>query len=538
MFISKIKRAVTLLSAATIAIVATTTATMAEATYSELVAYNQHLAQKSDSLSRLVADHRSKLSIPAEDTEYIKAEIVKLEMMLFDLHSERSRLTNRLSNMTPDGVIPSAKQSAQADKGSTARQISSSPLLRKNLSQDDLENLIEAEALEADCSKIFTEYMAAYRRLRELTQLYAQAKNETKAIKHNDEFDQLMERADELSDELCDLWADIYDDKNYAYSMALELINKEYLLRHQTEIIQEVANNMSKVEFCEQSEPALRYDYQKRGQIELEKLIAKELKITGAIDSLNKVSSTLENTPAVEDLSEVVFTKRSFILYEPIKFVSATPYNAANPIPDAVEYQSGVIYRIQFGAYKYEQLPTVFRGVVPMSKDRALGFWTYYGGGYETLEEAEAAVALCKKRGFNRPEVVIWRDGVRRNLYRDPLPKSVSYKVQIEGEAILSEQTKEAIKSGAPDAEVTKVGEDRYIISPIEGQDAVDKLMDLIEEANDELGCTYSAIDSETKPVAKPAVVKPEAKPDVKAEVKTEVKSEVKPEAKSETETK
>ncbi len=492
---SKIKSGLTYIFATFALIAMQSSAMTEETTYDDLIAENQRIIQQSDSLSRLVATLRIELS-SSDDKESVKSEILKLEMMLFDLHAEKSKLSNRLLTMAQDETTKHSGNTIQIEsQNNSARQISSSLLLRKKLPSEDLENLIDAEQNEKECDKIFTKYITTYHRLRELQQLYDQAKNESEAIKYQKEFNELLDNADELSDELYDLWSDIYDNKNFAYSMAIELLDSNKLLYAQTELTKEVASKMSKVEFYEQSEPALNYDYQKRGLIELEILIAKELKLTGVVDSLKTVTSALEKTPAVEDLSEVFFSTRNFIIYEPIKFVTTTIYNKTNPIPNAATYKTGVIYRIQFGAYKYEQQPTIFRGAVPMSKDRALGFWTYYGGGYKTLKEAEEAVALCKRKGFNRPEIVRWKDGVRRNLYREPLPKSSSYRVQIEGASQLSDEIKAAIKSKAPNAEVTKVGDDKYVISPIESQDSVDALIDIIEESNDELGCTYSKIE-------------------------------------------
>ncbi len=475
----------------------------AASTYEELVRESQVLSQREDSLSRLVATRRGEIATAGDAREVIGEQIKRLEMELFDLSREKSALLNRLSAMK-QSVAASGAAAGGATGGATgvasttsgAKQISSAAVLKSSLPKEDYTKLITAERAEAECGTLFVEYMRSYNRLRELKQLYDQAKDESKAIEYSDEFHKLESSIGAVGALLSSRWSEIYDSKNYAYSMALELLSDEKLMSSQTELAYEAAGKISEVEHSDDGEAALNYDYQKRAQSNFELLLAERLGLPEAVDSLRGVVAAQAKRAAVEDLSEVVFKKRNFILYEPIRFVTTTPYNAKNPIPTAVEYKRGEIYRIQFGAYKYEQLPTIFRGVVPMSKDRALGFWTYYGGGYATLAEAEAAVALCKRRGFKRPEVVRWRDGVRRNLYREPEAKSEGrFRVHITGAATLPDMVRTAVRSGAAGGELTKVGADKYIVGTVLDRAAADRLVESLKVADETLMYSVVAVE-------------------------------------------
>ncbi|MFI3269621.1 MAG: hypothetical protein SNG14_03565 [Rikenellaceae bacterium] len=471
--------------------------------YEALVAKSAELKSREDSLSRLVNERRRAVAVAetAEVREAVGAEVVALEMELFDVGRERSGVASELSSLAQGGLSGAQGGGVQGEGAQEGggRQISSAELLRMKLPQEDYAKLVAAEAAEAECGEMFAEYMTTYNRLRELKQLYDQAKVESEAIGYAEEFRKVEELVAPLSALLASCWGEIYDSKNYAYSMALELLSDEALMSKQTELAMDTAAKIGEVEHGEVSRAALNYDYQKRAQTAFELALAKRLTLTKAVDSLRSVATLQHQTPAVEDLSEVTFAKRNFIIYEPIKFVTTTPYSAKNPIPMAKEYKQGEIYRIQYGAYKYEQQPSIFRGVVPLSKDRALGFWTYYGGGYETLEEAKKAVELCKRRGFNRPEIVRWRDGVRRNLFREPETAAelkgdgLKYRVQISGAAVLPDIVKTAIKSGAPDAELSKIGADKFVVGIVVGRVAADRLVAGLKVADETL--EYSIVE-------------------------------------------
>ncbi len=459
-----------------------------------LVARSGEIERQIDSLMQLVGEKRQEIATADSDAvATLGAEIVSIEQQLFDLRIEQGRVATELTSegITNGNTIQS--ETPLADSGATL--LSSSKLVSEGLSEEDYENLQDAEEDEVICDELFTQYVKQYSRLRELKLLYDQTDIEDEAVKYNDEFKKLELSADSLSLLLEDRWSELYDNKNYAYAMVLELLGDDELLARDLDITRNVAAQISVVEHYESTLPILNYEYQKRGQLELELLLAERLKLKRCVDSLTQVQSLLSARRSFEDLAEVVIEERNFIEYSAITFSTSTIYSKSNPVPAAVEYERGVIYRIQLGAYKYEQLPTIFRGASPLCYDKTLGFWTYYAGGFATLSEAESAVEVCIRRGFKRPEIVVWRDGVRRNLYRDPLPKHSGYRVQLDGSVSLSDNVKGIISSISPDADLSKVGSDRFIIATIEEQSVAERLVSSIESADDVLQVTLIAVD-------------------------------------------
>ncbi len=474
--------------AALLSLICVGSAVAQESDYTSLRRQSAELVAQDDSLSHLVTLRRRELSEGGDDAPQISSQIVLLEQQIFDLRLKKQQLTAQISELEASGAVGNIEpQTAKVSGSEGVKSLSASKFIGSKIPAADFENLRRAEQREGYCEELFTKYKTSYHRLRELKQLYDQAEVEDDAIKYSDEFESLTQQADSLSTLLADSWSKLYDNKSFAYSMVLEVIGDGALLDRESEITRNAAAQISTIESSVVSEPALRYEYQKRGQIALEQLIAGRLKLSNCLDSLNTAAAKLEKREKLTDLSEVVFTKRTFIMYDPVKFSTSTPYTKSKPIPDAAQYKRGVIYRIQLGAYNTQQLPTIFRGAYPLSRDRALGFWTYYAGGFATLEEAEAAAELCRRKGFKRPEIVRWLDGVRRNLYREPLPKDNGYRVVISGVTELSEPLKEAINKSRGGAELSKIAADKFVIGTISEKEIADKLIKAIQEVNPEI---------------------------------------------------
>ncbi len=90
------------------------------------------------------------------------------------------------------------------------------------------------------------------------------------------------------------------------------------------------------------------------------------------------------------------------------------------------------IYRILLGDVQHQAAAATFRGAYPLFyliNDE--GKWCYYAGGFATLAEAEAAQALLKKRGFVRPEIVVWTDGEYTIFRQDPERRNGAFRVEI-----------------------------------------------------------------------------------------------------------
>jgi len=116
--------------------------------------------------------------------------------------------------------------------------------------------------------------------------------------------------------------------------------------------------------------------------------------------------------------SEPILIKKD----EPITFqvVDQTPYDAQNPIPVNESYPTGVIYKIQLGAYsKPLEIPS-FKGMIPVSIERASGAKVskYFVGKFFKLSDAEKSLPVVRSKGFKDAFIVAWLNGKSLPLTR------------------------------------------------------------------------------------------------------------------------
>lgn len=140
------------------------------------------------------------------------------------------------------------------------------------------------------------------------------------------------------------------------------------------------------------------------------------------------------------------------------------------------------------GTFNTKRAAATFRGAYPLCYqiDEA-GKWRYFAGGFATLEEAEAAQALLKKRGFVRPEIVVWTDGVYRNLSQEPQAAEVACRIEISGAETLSEGVRQAIAGAAEGVEISRVGQQMFVVGTLPDRAAADRVADAIRQTDSSL---------------------------------------------------
>lgn len=341
--------------------------------------------------------------------------------------------------------------------------ISQSQILRETLSADDVALLDRVNGEERVVTKSHQEYIAVYYKMRDLQSSYAQTTSESDALGYVAEFEKIKPSLDSLSQEMSQRWDDIYDNKTYLYYLLMESLDHDDIAEQADTLLRNALIRSAELG----GGVIVDYECQKRALVDYERAIAKALDLRPALDSLNGVAKQLSASGDVASLPELEIVERNFITYDNLKFSSTQIYTTKNPIPMAKEYKNGRIYRIQLGAYNNKQLATIFRGVQPLSYDKTFGFWTYYCGGFPTLLEARAAQALCKTKGFKRPEIVQWKDGVRRNLSREPIPATKGCRVSIKGVEELPDRIDEIAKRMCKGATFSKLGADHYLLGVV-----------------------------------------------------------------------
>lgn len=168
-------------------------------------------------------------------------------------------------------------------------------------------------------------------------------------------------------------------------------------------------------------------------------------------------------------------------------FSSKPKYTYQNPIPECKVYANGTIYRILLGTFNTKRAAATFRGAYPLFYlINADGKWCYYTGGFATFDEAEAARKLLKEHGFIRPEIVVWTDGVYRNLAQEPDTASTFFRIEIAGTEALSEAVKQAIAEQAGSAELSRAGH-YFVVGTFDDRAVADRVAEAIRRADDTL---------------------------------------------------
>jgi len=140
-------------------------------------------------------------------------------------------------------------------------------------------------------------------------------------------------------------------------------------------------------------------------------VIVKVIKENPVVRVEVKQDAGISKVEPTTNLAEPILIKND----EPIAFqvVEQTPYDAQNPIPVNETYPGGVIYKIQLGAYSKPLEILSFKGMVPVSIEKADGAKVskYYIGRFKKLAEAEKALPIVRSKGFKDAFVVAWLNG-------------------------------------------------------------------------------------------------------------------------------
>ena len=89
-----------------------------------------------------------------------------------------------------------------------------------------------------------------------------------------------------------------------------------------------------------------------------------------------------------------------------------------------------------------------------------------------------------KKRGFVRPEIVVWTDGAARNLSLDPEAAKVTYRVEITGTDALSDEVKGVIAATGEVYELSRVGSQLFVVGAFDDRAVADRLAESIRQTD------------------------------------------------------
>ncbi len=477
--------------------------------YMSLLHKDIQLQNREDSVAQAIRGLRKQLlQESAEKRQTLSREILHLENAMFEIRNTKGQLVDRINTIEQEWLLANLETTNQAPAAAAnrffevpdslkVRNLIDNLCFRKQLPQPDYIALQRAQRMERRVEERVERYRLNYNTLSELAAAYTAAQTEAEALEIQTRFSELQTSNRQLTDSLSRSWNYIFDNKSYAYGYLLDKLGYEKMLNHTEEQVALAAQQLSALRGQTVSDEIVDYYLRKRVLLDYEQRVADKFGLTAARDSLSGVAKILASKEY--RLPKISIEERLFIDYDSLTFTKTPKYSYQNPIPECKVYARGTIYRILLGRFNTKRAVATFRGAHPLcylidSENK----WCYYTGGFATLEEAEAAQALLKKRGFIRPEIIVWNDGEQRNITQEGEGPKITYRVEIEGAESLSETVRQTIAVEAKDYDLSRVGQ-MFVIGMFNDRMVADKLADILGKIDTSLQIKVTEIAEQPK---------------------------------------
>ncbi len=478
--------------------------------YMSLLRKDIQLQNREDSVAQAIQGLRTRLMQNSpEERQTVSREILKLENVMFEIRNTKGRLVDRINTIEQEWLLTNLETMSQTPASATnnrpytipdslkVRNLIDNLYFREQLPAPDYKALQRAQRMERQVEARVERYRFNHNTLSELSAAYTAAQTETEALEIQKRFSELQTNNRQLADSLSRLWNYIFDNKNYAYGYLLDKLGYEKMLNHEEEQVALAAQQLSALRGETVSDEIVDYYLRKRVLLDYEQRVADKFGLTAARDSLNSVAKIL----AAKEyrLPKISIEERLFIDYDSLTFTKTPAYTYQNPIPECRIYARGTIYRILLGRFNTKRAAATFRGAHPLSYlIDSENKWCYYTGGFATREEAEEAQVRLKKRGFIRPEIVVWSDGEQRNISQEGEESQVAYRIEIEGLEALSEPIRQIITTEAKDYDLSRVGQ-LFVIGLFNDRTVADKLVETLVKTDATLQIKVTEIAKQTE---------------------------------------
>lgn len=456
------------------------------AEYMSLLQQDATLQMREDSISTAIIHLRQQMREEPSNRQRYSREIMQAENTIFELRNHKGRIIDRINAIEQEWVLKNLNATIERQQAEERMQGSLPDSLKRrnlienrpfveHLTRQDLNALRRAQRNEMTAVNLVNQYLGNYLSMSEKATSYMEVPTEQEARKLYAQIDSLGVINNLLADSLATAWEQIYDNKCYAYDYLFEALRKEEQLDRQQERHARTMREIRQLTGETVADELVDYFLRKRTLIDYELSVAEVLELHEAIDSLRSVR---EQVTSIDfKLPRVVVQERFFIDYDTLTFASRPQYSTQNPIPECKIYERGTIYRILLGTFNTKRPVSIFRGTAPIYyQETEEGKWRYFAGGFATQDEAIAAQERLRKRGFLRPEVVVWIDGQYRNLAEEPLPTTTrsGFRLTVNGSDQLSEEALLALRTAHPTAELSRVGAARYIIGTFDTRESAE----------------------------------------------------------------
>ncbi len=472
-----------------------------DSVYMSLLVEEKTLHDCVDSLTMQVEVLRRNFKDNPQQRKVYADSILKVENELFVKQGERGTIVDKINSIEQNWVLNNlsttdsySDQSAQAiqNGGQKYANLIANSYFSEQLQDYDYRALQQAQQRELSLNDLLKQYFSQNDSLRLYSEKYAAAVTEGQADSILTKFEKVDSLNRVTNSKITTAWNKIFDDKIYAYNYLLEMANQGDMLSKQEDNLTNALRDISAARGQVASDAVLDYLVRKRMLLDYEIAIAQMLDIDVAADSLTSAKSRLSvesHAPKIE------VVQRYFIDFEPLEFFTTPKYTTQNPIPEVKIPSRGTIYRIRVGRFNTKRAASTFRGAYPVSYlvDDAKK-WIYFVAGFPTLEEAQAAQAELKKRGFLKPEVVVWNDGEYVDLAEQPEGES-QYRIEITSKDELSEQVKTYIKENASGRELSRVGAQSFVVGTFDQPLDAEKIVSEIKKIDSNIAIKVTKIE-------------------------------------------
>ena len=448
--------------------------------YTALREEHSRLLECEDSLRIVIAEARDNYSESRGNGEentasnvYIE-DILSHEKQMFDVRASCRAVVRSIAQIEQQyhlrDIVNVGRVVAEDDynivRGDRAEhaQLVHNSIIARMLSSGSYNDLKIAQREDEALPRLVEEYIALYSRIGRSVRAYKIATEESEGEEIFNNYLTLRDRADSVGVIIDRYWNNVLNTKYYAYGYILEHYGLYDLLDNTSADYSAMQQRCANENGRYALDALAHYAIGRPTLVAFERDFAREMGLNKAADSLQRV---YENIISPEyHIQPLTLERRSFVEYEPLSFGRKDFYNESNPVGDVKVYERGTIYRILLGVFRNKQSMNIFKGVQPlyMTKDEA--GYSYYVGGFESEEEALAAVEVLMDRGFKEPQVCCWRDGRMVNLSEPEQEVKESVKEQPSGHRYIvllecgeiSEPMRSTIAQSAPDKRISRRG--------------------------------------------------------------------------------
>ena len=461
--------------------------------YMKLLAEEQRLVQREDSVVRVIDKSRQLFgSTEGEERKKLGETILKLEDLLFDIRNQIGIVTGQANQIEQEFIVNNLDGAMPSENiqptGAQSANLIENDYFKQNLGVVDYNALKQAQKNEKLIPDLIMRFAAEHGKAARMADAYRSATTPAVADSIYVIYQQIVAANKPMMDSIETIWRKIFEDKIYAYNYLLDRMNRSEELASFEDKAQQIRDRKSGISGLYVSDVIACYPMEKALLLGYEIKLAELLKLDQAKDSLNKAAARVDGKPI--ELPKLDVEERIFIRYQPIEFSSTPHYSSRNPIPEDTIYNRGTVYKILVGTYSQKQAPSIFRGAYPIWYHRTDdGRYRYCIGAYASLAEAEEAFDRMKERGFRKPQIVVWENGIYRNITEaqedgedGPI---VLFRVEITADhGALPDEVRKTMTERAPDVEISRSslpdGRYRFSIGTFDSKAIADEIADIV----------------------------------------------------------